>query len=115
MVVNLRRNQGDPAMICVIATIHVAAGRREELLALFRPLLDKVRAEPGCIEYTPMIDVHSGLEEQDPVRDNAVTIVEKWESTAALVAHLKTLHMAEYFQKAEQLQLSLRVQVLEPA
>jgi quinol monooxygenase YgiN len=102
-------------MICVIATIQVAPKQRDELLALFRPLVPKVRAEPGCIEYTPMIDTHSGLSDQDPVRDNAVTIVEKWESTAALHAHLNTMHMAEYFQKSEELQLSLNLQVLEPA
>jgi quinol monooxygenase YgiN len=102
-------------MICVIATIQVAAGRRDELLALFRPLLDKVRAEPGCIEYSPMIDTRSGLAEQDPIRDNAVVVVEKWENTAALVAHLKTLHMVEYVEKAERLQVTMSLQVLEPA
>jgi quinol monooxygenase YgiN len=102
-------------MICVLATIQVAPKRRDELLALFRPLVPKVRAEPGCIEYTPMIDTHSGLSDQDPVRDNTITIVEKWESTAALAAHLRTMHMVEYFQKVEELQLSLSVQVLEPA
>jgi quinol monooxygenase YgiN len=102
-------------MICVIATIQVAPKHRNDLLALFRPLVAKVRAEPGCIEYTPMIDTRSGLSDQDPVRDNTVTIVEKWESTAALAAHLKTMHMVEYFEKAEQMQLSLSLQVLEPA
>jgi quinol monooxygenase YgiN len=102
-------------MICVIATIQVGAGRRDDLLALFRPLVPKVRAEAGCIDYTPMIDTRSGLPAQDPMRDNAVVVVEKWESTAALLAHLKTLHMAEYFQKAEELRLSMSLQVLEPA
>ena len=71
-------------MICVIATIEVAAGRRDELLALFRGVVPKVRAEKGCIEYAPMIDVRSGLAAQGPIRHNAVTMVEKWESLAAL-------------------------------
>jgi quinol monooxygenase YgiN len=102
-------------MICVIATIQVAAGQRAELLALFRPLAEKVRSEPGCIEYTPMIDADSGLDEQGPVRDNALTIVEKWESAAALRAHLKTMHMVEYFREAERFQLTMGLQVLEPA
>lgn len=102
-------------MICVIATIQVAAGRREELLALFRPLMPKVRAEQGCMEYATMVDTRSGLAAQDPLRDNTVVIVEKWESVAALNAHLKTLHMAEYFKKAEELQLTMSLQVLEPA
>ncbi len=102
-------------MICVIATIQVAAGRREELLALFRPLMPKVRAEQGCIEYMAMVDSRSGLAAQDPIRDNTLVIVEKWESLTALNAHLKTLHMAQYFQEAEELQLTMSLQVLEPA
>lgn len=101
-------------MICVIATVDVAAGRREELLAMFREVAPQVRAEPGCIEYAAMIDVRSGLNAQGPVRDNAVTIIEKWESVAALQTHLKTLHMADYFRKTDDLQLSLSLQVLEP-
>jgi quinol monooxygenase YgiN len=102
-------------MICVIATIQVAAGNRDKLLALFRPLVDKVRAEPGCIDYTPMVDAKSGLDEQGPVRDNVLTVIEKWESEAALLTHLKTMHMAEYFREAEKLQLTMSLQVLEPA
>jgi quinol monooxygenase YgiN len=102
-------------MICVIATIEVAAGRRKELLAHFRDLVPKVRAEKGCIEYAPMIDSPSGLEAQGPVRDNAVTMVEKWENLDALKAHLKTIHMAEYFRVAEDLRLSMNLQILEPA
>lgn len=102
-------------MICVLATMEVAAGRRDELLALLEPLVLKVRAEAGCIDYTPMVDVRSGLPAQSPVRDNALTILEKWESLDALHAHLKTVHMAEYFQKAEDLRVSLTLQVVEPA
>ena len=102
-------------MICVIATIQVAAGRRDDLLVLFRSLMSKVRAEQGCIEYAAMIDTRSGLAAQDPIRANTLVVIEKWESAAALKAHLKTLHMAEYFQKAEELRLSMSLQVLEPA
>jgi quinol monooxygenase YgiN len=102
-------------MICVIATIEVAAGRREELLKLFHGLVPNVRAEKGCIEYMPMIDSHSRLEDQGPARDNAVIMVEKWENLDALKAHLKTTHMAEYFRVAEDFRLSMNLQILEPA
>lgn len=102
-------------MICVIAAIEVGAGRRGELLAIFRDLVPKVRAEKGCIEYAPMIDAPSGLEAQGPVRDNAITMVEKWESLDALKAHLKTLHMAEYIRVAENMRLSMSLQILQPA
>jgi quinol monooxygenase YgiN len=102
-------------MICVIATIEVAAGRRQELLGLLQGVMPKVRAESGCIEYATMTDVSSGLPAQGPLRDNALVIVEQWESLDALRAHLKTLHMADYFRKAEELQASLSLQVLQPA
>jgi len=63
-------------MICVIATIQVAAGRRGELIDLFRPLMPKSSGQQGCIEYTAMIDTRSGLAAQDPIRDNTLVVVE---------------------------------------
>ncbi|MBN1393795.1 MAG: antibiotic biosynthesis monooxygenase [Pirellulales bacterium] len=102
-------------MICVLATIEVAAGRRDELLELLRDIVPKVRAEQGCIEYGPMIDVPSGLEAQNPPQENSLVIVEKWESLDALKAHLKTIHMAEYFRRAEDLRLSMSLRILQPA
>ncbi len=101
-------------MICVIATMETAAGRRDDLIELFRPLMPQVRAEPGCIDYTAMIDTRSGMAEQEPLRPNALVVVEKWESLDALQAHLKTLHMAEYFRHAEELQVTMQLQVFEP-
>jgi quinol monooxygenase YgiN len=102
-------------MICVIATIETAAGRRDDLLTVFRGLVPQVRTEKGCIEYAPMIDVPSGLEAQGPLRQNVVAVVEKWESLAALEAHLKTPHMAEFRRQTEDMRLSARLQILQPA
>lgn len=102
-------------MICVIATIETAAGRRDDLLTIFRGLVPQVRAEKGCIEYTPMIDTASGMAAQESIRGNVVTVVEKWESVAALEAHLKTPHMAEFRKQTEPLRLSLSLEILQPA
>jgi quinol monooxygenase YgiN len=102
-------------MICVIATIETAPGRRDDLLAVLRGLVPKVRAETGCIEYGPMIDVPNGITAPNAVRDNAVTMVEKWQSLAALEAHLKTPHMADFRRQTEPLGLSLSLQILQPA
>lgn len=102
-------------MICVIVTIETAAGRRDDLLEVFRGLVPKVRAEKGCLEYAAMIDVASGLEAQGAIRDNVVTIVEKWESLAALEAHLNAPHMAEFRRQTESMRLSTRLQILQPA
>jgi len=102
-------------MICVIATIEVVPGRRDELLAASREVVPVVRAEKGCIDYGPMIDVPSGLPAQGPVREHVVTMIEKWESLAALDAHLKTPHMTEYFRKTEPMRRCMTLQVLGPA
>jgi quinol monooxygenase YgiN len=102
-------------MICVIATIETAVGRRDELLAVFRGLVPTVRAEKGCIEYAPMIDAATGMTAQEPVRENVVTVVEKWESVAALEAHLATPHMAEFRRQTEPLRLRLSLQIFQPA
>lgn len=99
-------------MICVIATIETKPGAREDLRKVFKGLVSDVRAEEGCIEYTPMIDVPSSM---TLVRDNVVTVVEKWASLAALEAHLATPHMAEFRKQTADMRLSLSLQILEPS
>ena len=98
-------------MICVIATIETAPGHRNDLLAVFEKLVPQVRAETGCIEYTPMIDVDCDLA---PVRPNVVTVVEKWESLTVLQAHLTSPHMAEFRKQTANLRLNLSLQIVEP-
>jgi quinol monooxygenase YgiN len=105
--------QGD-AMIVVIATIEVAAGRREEFLQEFRRVVPLVLNEEGCIEYWPMIDVATGIAAQGPLRDDVVTIVEKWDSLPALQAHLSAPHMHEYRGRVKDLVQRVSLQVVEP-
>jgi len=83
-------------MICVIATIEIADGRRENFLAEFRKIVPTVRAETGCVEYAPMIDVETSIGSQAPSRTDVVTVVEKWVSVEALEAHLIAPHMIAY-------------------
>ncbi len=85
------------------------------MLAAIRKIVATVRAEKGCIEYGPMIDKASGLPAQNPVRPDVMTMVEKWESLAALDAHLKTPHMTAYFEQTGQWRRGLSLQILEPA
>jgi quinol monooxygenase YgiN len=100
-------------MLAVIATIETSLGRRQDLLAIFDWLVPKVRAEQGCLEYTPMIDLPNGL--AGPLREDVVTMIEKWESLAALEAHLKTPHMAEFRRQTEPLGVGMTLQIVEPA
>ena len=102
-------------MVHVIATVEVVAGKREALLTEFRKLVPLVRAEAGCIEYGPTVDVATGIAAQIPLRDNVVTVVEKWENLSALQAHLQAPHMAEYRTRVKDLVSSVKLQVLQAA
>ncbi len=102
-------------MIYVIATIEVEAGKRDAFLAAFLANVPNVLAEEGCIEYEPTIDVSSGIAVQGAVRDEVVTIVEKWESLQALRAHLAAPHMLEYREQVKELVKRVDLQILEPA
>ncbi|HID77557.1 MAG TPA: antibiotic biosynthesis monooxygenase [Planctomycetaceae bacterium] len=102
-------------MICVIATIEVAPGRRDEFLAEFRKIVPAVKAEKGCLEYTPMVDLPTSVGKQVPARENVVTVVEKWESVEALEAHLMAPHMIEYRKFVKPLVVGSQLVVLRPA
>lgn len=102
-------------MIHVIAIIELAEGRRDDFLAEFHRIVPQVRAEEGCLEYGPAVDLATGIEVQQPVRPNVVTIVEKWSSLDALRAHLSAPHMVEYRPKVREMIVSAKLHVLEPA
>jgi quinol monooxygenase YgiN len=100
-------------MIAVIATIEVKPGSRDAMLKVFKDLTPKVRAEKGCIEYAPMIDLETSLPGVAQ-RADVVTMIEKWESVEALEAHLMTPHMQEYRKATESIRVDLKLQILVP-
>ena len=102
-------------MIHVIATIEVVPGKREAFLAEFHRIVPPVRAEAGCIEYGPTIDVPTPFPAQIPLRENTVTIVEKWESLGALQTHMSAPHMLEYRGRVKEMVAAVKLQVLQPA
>jgi quinol monooxygenase YgiN len=101
-------------MIVVIATIEVAAGQRDDFLAEFRKVMPLVHAEEGCLEYGPTLDAATDIAAQGPVRKDAVVIVEKWDSLAALKAHLNAPHMHEYRARVKDLVKHVSLQILQP-
>ena len=101
-------------MIYVIATIEVKAGKREAFLAEFHKNMPNVRAEKGCIEYGPAVDATTDIKAQMALRENVVTIVEKWESLQALHAHLAAPHMAVYRERVKDLVVGVTLQILDP-
>ncbi|MFN0051753.1 MAG: putative quinol monooxygenase [Planctomycetales bacterium] len=102
-------------MIHVIATIELQPGQRAPFLKEFHQLVPLVRAEAGCLEYGPTVDVSTDLSAQIPLRPDAVTVVEKWSDLAALKAHLVAPHMLEYRPRVKHLVKATTLQVLEPA
>jgi quinol monooxygenase YgiN len=101
-------------MIFVIATVEVKPGKREAFLAEFHRNVPNVRAEQGCLEYGPALDVKTDIKAQIPLRENTVTIVEKWAGLQALQAHLLAPHMATYRERVKDIVTSVSLQVLEP-
>jgi quinol monooxygenase YgiN len=101
-------------MIHVIATIRTVPGQREALLAAFRELVPQVRAERGCIEYGTAVDLATPIKAAAAVREDVVTVVEKWESVAALEDHLAAPHMLAYRERVKDLLAGIEIRVLEP-
>src|SRR5262245_15767402 len=102
-------------MVHVIATITLNPGVRAAFLEVFRWLTPLVRAEAGCIEYQGTIDVPTTIAVQVPPREDVVVVVEKWESLAALYAHLTAPHMTEYRGKVKDYVKGVSLQVTQPA
>lgn len=102
-------------MICVIATIEVAPGVREEFLQHFKQLVPRVLAEEGCIEYAAMVDLETAIPSQGPLRENAMLVVEKWASLDALERHLMAPHMNDFRRQTKGLVAGITLQILEPA
>jgi quinol monooxygenase YgiN len=102
-------------MIHVIATIETAPGKRDAFLQAFRQLVPVVRTEVGCIEYGPAVDVSTPIAVQAPIQADAVTVIEKWASIAALQDHLAAPHMQQYREQVKDLVARVEIRVLEPA
>jgi quinol monooxygenase YgiN len=102
-------------MIHVIATVRLKPGCREKYLAILKDNVDNVKGEAGCLVYEPTIDNETDIEIQEMAGENAVTIVEAWESVEALKDHFKAPHMLSYREKAKDLFDSVSIRVLKPA
>ena len=83
-------------MVHVIVTMQIEAGRLAEFCKLARELAALVRAEAGCLRYEYTVDTPSPLSIQEPIDDHRVTLIEQWESDAALAAHTRAPHMKEH-------------------
>jgi quinol monooxygenase YgiN len=90
-------------MVHLIAFITAHPGKRAELLAVFHDIVPTVRAEAGCIEYVPVVDLDGYGAPQTPVGPDTYLVIEKWASPDALRAHSKAPHMAAFGARAKDL------------
>lgn len=81
-------------MIIVMASQTVKEGKKQDVLALARPLMAATRQETGCVSYT-LFD--------DPGDPHRMVFVEEWTSKEALKQHLTTPHIAEWRAKVKDL------------
>ncbi len=63
--------------------IRVVAREKDEVLPLYREMVESTRKENGCISY----NLHESVEDAD-----VVAMIETWESKEALDAHMKSEH-----------------------
>jgi quinol monooxygenase YgiN len=101
-------------MIYGVVSVQVKAGKLQEFLELFKSNAIKVRQEKGCIQYIPVVDIDVSLPIQ-ALDKNVVTILETWESLAALHDHFATPHMAVYFKKEKDLIEGVSLKMLQEA
>ncbi len=101
-------------MINVIASIRIKEGRVPDFLEIFKANVPNVRAEKGCMEYFPAVDIDAGLPPQT-LDGNLVTIIEKWEDLESLKVHLVAPHMLAYREKVKDMVVDLSLRVLQEA
>ena len=101
-------------MVHVIASILVQPGRLSRFLEIFKSNMPAVRAEKGCMEYRPTVDVDAGLPPQ-LLEPDTVVIIEKWDSLDALRNHLASPHMQAYREKVKDLVSGVSLKILQEA
>ncbi|PCC48419.1 putative quinol monooxygenase [Brevibacterium aurantiacum] len=76
--------------IMIIAESHAAPGRADQVRALFESVVDRTRAEDGCLRYELLQDLDNG---------DRIILVEEWLDQASLDAHLGADHIVTLFQE----------------
>ena len=101
-------------MVHLIAFITAHPGKRAELLTVFHTLIPTVRAEEGCVEYAPVVDIDGFAGFTTPLGPDTYAVVEKWASPEALRAHAAAPHMAEFGARTKHLIAKRVLHVLTP-
>jgi quinol monooxygenase YgiN len=76
--------------IKVVAREKIKSEKKEEVLEIFREMIELTRKESGCIAY----DLHESLDHPD-----VLAMIEIWESKEALDAHMNSEHLKRLIPK----------------
>ena len=98
-------------MIHVIATVCIAPIRRQEFIREFNANIPNVLAERGCIQYTPTVDLLSGIDRQISPEEDTVVIIEQWKTIEDLENHLVAPHMLEYRERVKDMVRSAELRI----
>jgi quinol monooxygenase YgiN len=101
-------------MIHDIAELTFRPAAKERFIEEFRWLTPLVRAEDGCVEYIGVLETPTKVEGQEPPRDDVLVVVEKWRDEAALAAHLRAPHMAEFATRVAGMLVSRVIRIARP-
>lgn len=92
-------------MIFVIATLTLNPGMEGTLLAAAEPAIAETRKEAGCIGY----DLHKSITD-----DLTFVFVERWESRAALSAHMQAPHFLTWRAAGSPAIAGRRIEIITP-
>lgn len=76
--------------IMIIAESHAAPGRADQVRSLFEGVVDRTRAEDGCLRYELLQDLDNG---------DRIVLMEEWRDQESLDAHLGADHIVTLFQE----------------
>ncbi|EAQ29547.1 hypothetical protein NAP1_02205 [Erythrobacter sp. NAP1] len=86
-------------MIVVIGSFRIPPSMVEVVRPVMGEMITASRREEGCIEYAYALDV---------IDEGLVRVCEKWRDRAALEAHFRTAHIAEWRAQVSALAVSER-------
>ncbi|MAY20952.1 MAG: antibiotic biosynthesis monooxygenase [Erythrobacteraceae bacterium] len=86
-------------MIIVAGSFRIPPSMVEVIRPVMETMILASRAEEGCIEYSYALDV---------IDQGLVRVIEKWRDRAALEAHFRTAHIAEWRAQVSALAVSER-------
>jgi quinol monooxygenase YgiN len=99
-------------MLHLVAFVTAQPGKRAALLDAFGAIVPAVRAEDGCIEYTPVVDAE-GYPPATPVGPDTFIVVEKWASREAWYVHVKAPHLVAYEAQTKNLVAKLVLHIMK--